>query len=157
MPKDPHSKQQFGSVGSPASWDATSTDPEAGKVHIVGGSIDGMDFNGPLDGKTALVESLTFSATTSTWATLVAFTSSERGELRIWRAGNTSGTITRLQFRWASRTAFLDQPLAANGGAMNENGIGAYDRAPADGEDLQFRVATAVSSVVGGVKTRPVI
>ena len=151
MPKDSHSKQQFSSVGAPTSWDAASTDAEAGKVWIAGGSIGALDFPGPLDGNTALVKSTIFSTSSSVWSTLVAFTPTEIGEFRIWRGGNTSTVIARLQFRFAAHTAFVDQPLAANGGAMNENQIGGYERGAA-GEDLQVRVDTTAVSVFGGVK-----
>lgn len=150
MPRHRQSKQVFGNTGAPEAWDSTSSDPEAGKVYIAGGSLDGLDIPGPVDGSTALTSWVPFELTNTDWVTVQAATSSEQVELRIFGISNGSQTIVDFRMRYGSSTAFFDQPIPAGGGGYNQNCIGGYNRGAA-GNDLQVSLSTSVDSLKGHV------
>lgn len=148
MPKHRQNKQIFGDTASPTAWDSSSSDPEAGKVYIAGGSLDGLDIPGPLDGSTQLVTWVTFNITTSAWVTVQEATASEYLEVRIFGVSNKSQTVVDFRARMGTSTPFFDQPIPAGGGGYNQNCIGAYKYGTL-GEDLQVSLSTGVDSYKG--------
>jgi len=163
MPRDPRSRQKFGLTGDESGWDSTSSHPDAGKVYVVGGELDGLDFGGPVSGSgTALVLGATFSLTGTAWQTVVAAVgAATRVEWRYVQMGNVATKPCIVEWRWNTGAAIMFQPLAGGGGAFNANFIGNYDRGD-DNEPLQARLKPAVTGttsagrVYGSVKYREV-
>lgn len=142
MPKDRGSRQEFGVAGD--HWDNTSTDEGAGKVYLVGGTIDNIDIDGGVDGSgDSLVSPTTFTTSTTGWHTVLSGPgSTTRLELRLHQAGNNASKPVIYRLRWASNAAFMVQTLPGNGGAFNQNNIGAYYRGSTN-ESLEVNLSTA--------------